>query len=132
MCIRDSVRSDRSRANEFESYAYRPLVEPWKLLSAYEFLQRWRTELLLVPSYNINRGGCGRLVRIVSYIGKLGGRLRNGPNRGLNTPKGETSIEVLGFPAGANMAPGGFPETNKIRYKVDGEIDRKFNPSIFE
>ena len=50
-----NVRSDRSRANEFESYAYRPLREPWKLLSAYEFLQHWRTEPLLVPSYYRNR-----------------------------------------------------------------------------
>ena len=62
---RPNVRSDRSRANEFESYAYRPLCEPWKLLSAYEFLQHWRTEPLLVPSYYRNSSfWSGRFISI--------------------------------------------------------------------
>ena len=37
-----NVRTDRARANEFDVYGYRPLEYPWKLLSAYEFLERWR------------------------------------------------------------------------------------------
>jgi hypothetical protein len=50
-----NVRTDRSRANEFEAYGYRPLCHPWKFLSAYEFLRFWRMEPLLVPAYYKNR-----------------------------------------------------------------------------
>ena len=52
---RPNVRTDRARANECEIYGYRPLVHPWVHLSAYEFLQRWRAEPLLVPTYYSNR-----------------------------------------------------------------------------
>ena len=45
-----NVRTNRSRVNECDAYGYRPLEEPWKLLSAYEFLRHWRCEPLLVPT----------------------------------------------------------------------------------
>ena len=46
-----NVRSDSLRPNESDIYGYRPLEYPWKFLSPYEFLQHWRAEPLLVPSY---------------------------------------------------------------------------------
>ena len=46
-----TARTDGSRANEFDAYGHRPLVHPWKLLSAREFLQQWRCEPLLMPKH---------------------------------------------------------------------------------
>ena len=45
-----NVRTNNSKVNEFDAYGYRPLTYPWKLLSAYEFMQQWRCEPLLVPA----------------------------------------------------------------------------------
>ena len=52
---RPNLRTDKSKANEFDAYGYRPMEHPWKLLSAYEFLQQWRCEPLLVPTHYLNR-----------------------------------------------------------------------------
>ena len=49
------MRTDRSRVNEFDAYGYRPLVHPWKLLSACEFLQQRRCELPLIPKHYSDR-----------------------------------------------------------------------------
>ena len=48
------VRCDRSKANEYEAYGYRPLCYPWNLLSPYEFLRDWEITPLLVPPYYEN------------------------------------------------------------------------------
>ena len=44
-----------SKVNELLAYGYRPLEEPWKLLSAYEFHQQWRCEPLLIPTSYVRR-----------------------------------------------------------------------------
>ena len=48
---RPNVRGDQSRVNEVDAYGFRPLLHPWQFLSAYEFLQQWRCEPLLVPTH---------------------------------------------------------------------------------
>ena len=35
-----NVRTTTSRVNDFEAYGFRPMEHPWKLLSAYEFMQQ--------------------------------------------------------------------------------------------
>ena len=51
-----NVRTSKSRVNDFEAYGFRPMEHPWKLLSAYEFMQHWRCEPLLVPTHYSSRG----------------------------------------------------------------------------
>ena len=46
-----NVRTNRSKVNALEAYGFRPMEHPWKELCAYEFLQWWRCEPLLVPTY---------------------------------------------------------------------------------
>ena len=53
---RPNVRTDRAKVNECDAYGYRPLLHPWKLLSAYEFLRYWRVVPLLSPTYYYNKG----------------------------------------------------------------------------
>ena len=50
-----NVRISRSRVNDFDAYAHRPMKHPWKLLSAYEFMQQWRCEPLLLPTHYLHR-----------------------------------------------------------------------------
>ena len=52
---RPSVRGDQSRVNEVDAYGFRPLQHPWQFLPAYEFLQQWRCEPLLVPTHYQDR-----------------------------------------------------------------------------
>ena len=53
---RPNVRTKQSTVNPFDAYGLRPLEEPWKMLSAYEFLQQWRCEPLLIPTSYDERG----------------------------------------------------------------------------
>ena len=49
-------RSAGSKVNEYYAYGLRPLVHPWKWLSAYEFLKYWRCVPLLDPQQYASRG----------------------------------------------------------------------------
>ena len=57
---RPNIRTARSKVNEFDAYGFRPMEHPWRLLSAYEFLQQWKCEPLLVPTHYTNRSEAPR------------------------------------------------------------------------
>ena len=57
-----SVRTNRSRANARDIYAFRPLTTPWKLLSAYEFFMFWKSEPVMTPNFYENLDGQPRSV----------------------------------------------------------------------
>ena len=53
---RPNVRSEHTKPVDMDMYGFRPLRHPWKLLSPYEFLMRWRGEPLLTPTAYFNQG----------------------------------------------------------------------------
>ena len=52
---RPHIRPANAKPVDMDIYGFRPLTFPWKLLSPYEFLMRWRGEALLAPTEYYNR-----------------------------------------------------------------------------